>query len=98
MEKRKIGTYTLEKYTAEEATRDFACYTQKAGNFVYMYMLYKEMENGNYGYSSEEVIFEYKNGVLKYSECDYAGNCVKLHRCADMEAGIRYLLKHMWQW
>ena len=100
MEKIKFGTYTLEKYTRQEALRDFAVYTQESivGNFKFMYILYMDMENGNYGYSSEEAMFEYADNTFKCSICDSNGELKGIDNCEDFLHGLAKLKSNMWQW
>lgn len=100
MEKIKFGTYTLEKYTAQEAELDYAVFTQEsiAGQFKYMYMLYKDGENADYGFSSGEVMFEYEEDVFKCSVCDSDGELIGVDNCKDFVEGLAKLINNMWQW
>ena len=100
MEKIKFGTYTLEKYTVEEAKEDYAVFAQEsiAGYFKYMYMLYKEQENGSYGFSSEEVMLEYAEDVFKCSVSVGEKGLVGVENCKDFADGLAKLKNNMWQW
>ncbi len=100
MQSIKLGTYTLEKYTALEAKMDYAEFIQDsiAGDFKYMYVLYKDQENGSYGFSSAEVMFEYANDVFKCSVCDSKGELSGVYKCKDFTAGLTRLINNMQQW
>lgn len=100
MEKIKFGTYTLEKYTAQEARADYAEFMQETvvGNFKYMYTLLRDDDTGDYGFSSDEVMFEYEDDVFKCSVCDNDGELVGVENCKDFTEGLARLINNMWQW